>query len=483
MDTLFSDWLLYIGPLLFVAGIGSAADAVLRVKNPQGATAWIVGLVTVPFITLPLYWMFGRSKDHAYRESRQRTRERMDVALRGETGLLSQFRTPEYDLNERDLSERRAFEGLATTPLCGGHALTLLVDGDATFNAIFEAIDSARNYVLVQFFIIRDDRLGRQLHAALLRARERNCRVYVQYDEIGSYQLGDPFLKELRDAGVHALPFAGTSSLLGRFRINFRNHRKIVVVDGHIGFLGGLNVGVEYLGESERFDQWRDTHLRIEGPTVLGLQQSFIEDWCFGQEDGEFPEVVWTPARSPEGRIAALISSTGPADDIESCGLLFAHAIESAEHRLWIASPYFVPDQRVLSSLQVAALRGVDVRVLLPRQSDNPIFHFVPYAYLADIERLGVQIFLYEAGFMHQKVTVVDDAYTLIGSANLDNRSFRLNFEVTCVAKDERFVADVARMLEDDFNKSTRLTHDDVANKPWYFTLAVSLTRLMAPVL
>ncbi|MCR9276410.1 MAG: cardiolipin synthase [Pseudomonadaceae bacterium] len=467
----------------FIAGILSAIDALLRVRNPQGATAWILGLIAVPVITVPLYWMFGRVRYHDYIGAKARLRERLNIDLNADNGLLATFTADHSNVPSDVASELRGFSALANTPWCDGHELQLLIDGEATFDAILSAIDAAQSYALIQYYTVRDDEIGARFSGAMQRASKRGVHVYFLYDEIGSYELSSSYKKTLIAAGVQSAPFSGTRSLLGRFRINFRNHRKIVLIDGKQAFIGGLNVGDEYLGNSAKFAQWRDTHLAIHGPAILGLQMSFLEDWAFGNDDdAELPIVDWQ-AVERTGQHEALIVSTGPADEVETCGLTFTHAIECAQERLWIASPYFVPDPRVLSSLQLAAMRGVDVRILLPRRTDNPIFRFVPYAYFPDVEQVGGKVFLYEPGFMHQKVILVDDSYASVGTANLDNRSFRLNFETICVARSTRFADEVATMLEADFTDSTQLQAEDINNQPWYFDVAVAATRLMAPTL
>lgn len=467
----------------FVAGILSAIDALLRVKNPQGATAWILALIAIPVITVPLYWMFGRARYHDYIGLRERLRERLKIDLNADSGPLGLFAADTDNEEQPAASQLRGFRALANTPWCDGHELHLLKNGDATFSAIIDAIEQAQSYVLIQYYTIRDDDIGQTLAAAIKRARNRSVSIYLLYDEIGSYELSGTYKALLAESGVQIAPFSGTRSLLGRFRINFRNHRKIVLIDGRHAFTGGLNVGDEYLGNTQAFPHWRDTHLHISGPAILGLQMSFLEDWAFGNDDdADLPDVSWD-AIEHSGDEKALVVSSGPADEVETCGLTFTHGIESAQERLWIASPYFVPDPRVLSSLQLAAMRGVDVRILLPRTTDNALFRFVPYAYLPDIEQLGAKIYLYEPGFMHQKVMLVDDMYATVGTANLDNRSFRLNFETICVARGGDFVDEVADMLEEDFAVSTLLKADDINNQPWYFDLAVAATRLMAPVL
>src|SRR5690606_250529 len=234
---------------------------------------------------------------------------------------------------------------------------------------------------------------GRRFKQRLLDAAGRGVRVYLLYDEVGCLHLPPAYRRELEAAGVQVSEFSGGRSWLKRFRLNFRNHRKLVVVDGVRAYLGGLNVGDEYLGRDPAISPWRDTHLAVEGPTVQGIQLAFLKDWFYGTR--ALPAVRWQPEPSPQNR-CALILASGPADDLETCGLLYTHAIESAEQRVWLATPYFVPDGRVLGALQLAALRGVDVRVLVPRRSDSIFFKYVTFAYLPEVERAGAEVWLYE---------------------------------------------------------------------------------------
>ncbi len=471
-------WILGIGiPLIHLIGIGHAVDAIMKTRTPQGATAWFLSLVLIPYVALPLYWIFGRFQFGEYYTA-LRT---FDAAVEQHItdmrhGVLADFIAHPAD----DRGELRAFRALSTLPFTRGNDAQLLIDGDATFEAIFQAIESATDYVLAQFYIIHDDDLGRRFKDQLIRKAKEGVRVYLLFDEVGSARLPRKYKRDLRHSGVSISGFAGKRRWLGRFRLNFRNHRKIVLVDGKKALIGGLNVGDEYLGHGKRLSPWRDTHMSVTGPMVQGIQISFLRDWYYGRE--EILDVNWAPEATEADRIGLVLAS-GPADEIETCGLLFTHAIESAESRIWIASPYFVPDGRVLGALQLAALRGVDVRVLMPRIADSFYFRFVPYAYLPEVESAGVKVYLYEEGFMHQKVLVVDDDYATVGTANLDNRSFRLNFELTCLFNDADFCRDVSDMLLMDFARSTRLTEQDLTNRSFPFRLAVQGTRLLAPVL
>jgi cardiolipin synthase len=365
-------------------------------------------------------------------------------------------------------------------PFTSHNDAELLINGRATFDAMFRGMEAAKDYIIVQFYIIRDDTIGRQLKALLERKARDGVRVYMLYDEIGCYQLPRAYRRELAEAGVVNLPFRTSKGLRNRFQINFRNHCKIVIVDGQVAYVGGMNVGDEYLGHHPKLGAWRDTHVEVRGPVVQAIQFAFLEDWYWAT--GDVPELDWTPYPAPKENESSLVLASDPSDILETCGLFFMHAINTARKRLWIASPYFVPDSSLIYALQLAALRGVDVRVMLPERPDHLLVYLSGFSYIAEAEPAGVKFYRYQPGFMHHKVILVDDDLAAIGTANFDNRSIRLNFELMLVFADKSFAAEVCNMLEHDFSQCRLVTAADTASKPYFFHVAVRLARLMAPV-
>ena len=277
-------------------------------------------------------------------------------------------------------------------PFAAGNSARLLIDGKAVFDALFAGIDGATQYVLAQFFIVHDDEIGRAFQAA----HRQGVRVHFLYDEIGSAALPRRYLRELCDAGVEARPFLTSRDLRNRFQINFRNHRKIVEVDGRGAFVGGLNVGDEYLGRSARFGAWRDTHVAISGPAVKAVQLSFVDDWHWST--GQMPQLDWSVGPEQRGGKAVLVMPSGPVDRLDTCTLFFVHVIQSARRRLWMTSPDFVPDEAILAALQLAVLRGVDVRIMLPARWDHRLAWLASFSYLKDTLPWGVKMYRYQAG-------------------------------------------------------------------------------------
>jgi len=334
---------------------------------------------------------------------------------------------------------------------------------------------------------VKDDDLGNRLRELVVRKAREGVRIYFIYDEIGSHKLSRRYLRSLSEAGVKVHDFHSTQGPSNRFQINFRNHRKIVVVDGRVGFVGGHNVGDEYLGKSKKFGEWRDTHVRLAGPSVLSLQMVFLADYYWAAR--EIPPLEWTVVTAADGSgcgggtSVVLTLPTGPIESIEGGTIFFLNAITRAKERIWIASPYFVTDESIRSALQMVALRGVDVRIMIPEKPDKVVPWLATFSFLADMEAAGVRVFRYQSGFLHQKVLVVDEALASVGTMNLDNRSMRLNFEVTAVVLCQDFAKQVAAMLEVDFSRCREVGGADYASRSWWFRVAVRLARLTSPVL
>lgn len=473
------DFLILMGviyALLEVVSVAAALDAVMKGRTAQGTIAWALGLVAFPLATLPLYLIFGHSRFRGYISARRAG----DLEINHIAASLARHAPDIRASFAAQQGEIKLLEKLAAMPFTRYNRADLLVDGDATFQTIFNGLERASKYILVQYFIVHDDRLGRQFQQHLLARAAAGVAVYFLYDEVGCRKLPSAYLAALRRAGVHISRFNTARGWLNRFRLNFRNHRKIVVVDGREAFVGGLNVGDEYMGRNPRFGPWRDTHVRVEGPAVQCIQLAFLEDWHWATHT--VPSLDWTPRRAATGDMPVLVLPTGPADDVETCTLFFLLALNAARHRIWIASPYFVPDRQVISALQLASMRGVDVRIILPEKPDHLLVWLSSFSYVEETEPFGVKFYRYQPGFMHQKVMIVDNSVATIGTANFDNRSFRINFEITLLFGDDAFAAEVRQMLVEDMRHCREVTSRELTERSMWFKMAVNIARLMAPI-
>lgn len=454
--------------LLYIGGIAAAADALWQGRTAQGTAAWVLALILMPLVALPVYLFFGSRRFRGYRRARRKKDSRLAQRQRQIRKILTEA---ELSPDATTLPLQRLFR----VPMLDGNDTQLLINGHDTFNAILNTVRKAQHTVCVQFYTFRDDALGQCFSDVLCQKAAEGVRVYLLYDEIGSGGLDKSFIKKMTDAGIEVSRF-NPLKLRNRTNINFRNHRKLVIIDDHTTFVGGHNVGIEYLGKDPEIGHWRDTHMRVSGPVSLAFQLSFSEDWMWAT--GDTPDLRWEQPQVM-GKRKVMCINPSPADYYDSGSLFFTHMINTAKERCWIVSPYFVPDQNVYAALQLAGLRGADVRIILPGISDNWMVAQANRSYVASLQKAQVQFYTYTPGFLHQKVLLVDDEWSCVSSANLDNRSLRINFEIGALIKDKEFAAEIEAMMLDDLDHCIP-THVD---QRWWKQLLARLLRLIAPVL
>ena len=469
----------YLIGLIHLLGVIAALHAVFTVRTAQGAIAWAMSLLFIPYFTLIPYLVFGSRTFDAYIQARRQANREMHVAM-ADLNWRPWVEEALTARNSESYAALRAMPKLGRMPCLANNQVSLLIDGQATFDAIFKAIEAAHDTVLIQFFIIHDDGIGRELKALLLRKAAEGVKIYVLFDSVGSHALPSAYIQSLREGGVNIRAFATRRGWFNRFQVNFRNHRKIVVVDGMLGFMGGHNVGDEYLGGNPRLSPWRDTHVQVSGPVLACLQESFAEDWYWAAR--QLPPLI-LPDTYPDNGVLCQVLASGPADPQETCSLFFVDAIHAARERLWITSPYFIPDEAVSAALRLAVLRGVDVRILIPSRPDHRIVYAASSLFAFEAVQAGVRIFRYGPGFLHQKVVLVDNEVSAIGSANLDNRSFRLNFEIMLLTVDLAFAAQVEAMLQHDFDQAREITPEDSQQTRRLQQLGMRIARLISPIL
>lgn len=462
--------------LLYIAAGAAIAHVIQSTRTPQAIVAWCLSLLVLPIVAVPAYAVLGRNRFHGYvlahrsvsAQTSELVREVRDALYRLAADVPPELE-PLFDTVRR----------LTGMPLVRGNSAEILIDGDQAYAAMLAAIGEARDYVLFQSYIVRDDATGRAFADALIARAQTGVRVHFLYDEIGCVSLPGRYLRRLEAGGVVVSGFKTTRGPGNRFQINFRNHRKILVVDGVSGFVGGMNIGEEHRGRVKRLGRLRDTHLRLAGAAVQMVQIAFVEDWFWAER--VLLDLDWQPEPVDDGA-AALVLRTGPADEESVCELVHLQAFNSARKRLWLACGYFVPDETIIRALQLAAMRGVDVRVLIPGRAENRLAWLASFNYLPRLVRTGVKVLLYQ-GVMHQKAFLVDDRLAGVGSANMDSRSLHINFEVTALVVDKAFAAEVERMLLDDFASAVRCDSEVLDRRPYWFRLAARAVNLMAPLL
>lgn len=455
-------------------GAAMAVQAVMISRTPQAAIAWAMALILFPYATVFLFLIFGESRFSGYTMAGEGKCAGLDEALKRTQAALAPF---ESSLKEKYQDPERMTVRLRGLPSTRGNTTRLLVDGEETFDAIFAAIDSAQSYVIAQFYIVHDDGVGRALKERLIAARKRGARCWLLFDGVGSKRgMTREYIDELCEAGVSVAGFVTNRHFGYRFQINFRNHRKLVVVDGRAAFIGGLNAGDEYKGLGP-LGPWRDTHMQVEGPAVQALQLSFLEDWYYAKQ--EVPDLPIEPRVC--GREIVLPFASGPAQVWNAASAFYCELINDVRERLWIASPYLVPDPSLRAALGHAALRGVDVRLILPQGIDHLLPWLSSHTFYPHMQDAGVKIWRYQPGFMHQKVLLADSDIAIVGSVNLDFRSFMLNFELAAAVQDEAFTKRVEEMFLADFARSKPVELDMFQKGSFLFRLKCRAAALMSP--
>ena len=466
----------YVYFLVHILGIALAINAVMKGRTTQGSIAWSISLVTFPFVAIPLYLLFGARKFYGYIEARREG----DYAI-SKLGLsIRELLTP-YQVTGEESYLLQELKSLANLPALRGNEIQLLKNGEEFYPSLFAELSKAKYSIVIQFYILRHDEVGGQLKDILKEKAEKGLNVYLLYDEIGSYDLSQIYLDDLTQSGVKCSSFR--SSLGGRvrrFQVNFRNHRKIVVIDGETAFVGGHNVGREYLGRDSFYGYWRDTHAKFRGPIVKPIQLAFLEDWYWACD--EVPHLMWENIEEA-GEVNSLCVPSGPSDYLETCGLFFMSLLGQAKKRIWIASPYFVPDQKIIASLSLAVKRGVDVRILLPQKKDAWLIHNAGHSFVEECVQHGVKFYRYLPGIMHQKVSLIDDDMTVIGTANFDNRSFNLNFEISIFSISKDLADQVEEMLLDDFSHCREVQQGEFDSFPFHWRFIYKVASLFSPIL
>ncbi len=461
-------WLLYLVPLCFWI--------VLQKREPVATLSWVLSLAMLPYVGFVVYFLFGPQKIKRHRLRRHLSRSSME----------SFDATCPVDAGCSELGTL----GQATTGLAPAtaSAVRLLIDGAATYDALIEAIAGARNHVHLEYYIYMPDRTGTRLRDALVERARAGVKVRLLLDAMGSSKVGRGFLQPLLDAGGEHAWFHPT-----RFRpfsrpwLNLRTHRKIVVVDGRIAFTGGINITDE---ENERLhdNAYRDLHLRMEGNVVRSVQLVFMEDWAYasGQQRRDFEGTQLWPAAGSVPAATPLISSqaliSGPDSSWESIHRLHVSAIHEARRRVWLVTPYFVPGEAARMALTSAALGGLDVRLLVPKLSDSRLVTYAARSYFDELLAAGVKVYEYGPRLLHTKALLCDDAVAIIGSANFDHRSFRLNFEISMLFRDAGIAAALAQLMQGEIDASHRV-RDQRERSFWRNRLPEALARLMSPLL
>jgi cardiolipin synthase len=471
--------ILYLLTVIFIAVL-----IILENRNPVKTISWILVLVLLPIVGIVIYLFFGQE----YRKSKMYSRKGLKdlEKLRNLTlEQLDNLPKNHFQISERLYSKKRLINLLLSNSnaiLTSNNEVTVLLNGKETFPEIFKAIEQAKHHIHLEYYIVENDRIGNYLRELLIQKAREGVEVRFIYDDVGSWELKRKFLRSMSDAGVMVDCFMRVRFPNLTSKVNYRNHRKILVVDGEAAFLGGLNFADRYEDGVPEIGPWRDTHLKVIGGAATALQIIFMADWYFVSKEIFKGDQYFKPFESGSGKLVQ-ISASGPDSDWESIGQAYFSAIASATDNVFISTPYLMPTSDIVTALKTSALGGIDVRIIVPGLSDAIFPKWGTNSYIEELLESGVKIYFYKAGFTHSKVIVVDGIFSSVGTANLDFRSLETNFEVNAMIYDEEIAGILTKQFLDDQEKSEMVVLEEWIKRPRINKIKESFARILSPML
>ena len=467
--------LLIIEILYFFTVAGIVVVVISENRNPIKTVAWILAVVFLPFIGIVWYAFFGQDATKKQVISRRMYSKLKKRPLDGmETDM-------EHTIPAAYTNLINLFQNMDYTPLLGGNNVKLFTNAVDKFESLFADIEKAEKHIHIEYYVLLDDELGMKFQQALIRKAKEGVEIRIIYDSFGSRPAKRRFFEDFRKAGIETEPFLRLSLSRLTARLNYRNHRKIVVIDGRIGYTGGMNIAQRYV---DGFDWgcWRDTHARIEGKGVQGLQSVFLIDWYFVSQT-LITSREYFPILDNYGDCPMQIVNSGPLNENSEISHGIMQAIYDARKSIFIQTPYFLPPEAMAEALEAAAIRGVDVRMMMSKRSDVPLVQRASFSYIKDMLKAGVKVYMYHKGFLHSKMMVFDGSLTLVGSANFDGRSFEQNFEVEAFVYDEKLGAQANNIFVEDQRFSAPVSLREWSKRSASKRFVDSFLRLFAPLM
>ncbi|AIC94674.1 cardiolipin synthase [Shouchella lehensis] len=455
-------------------------------KDAQATWAWLLILFFIPLVGFIIYILLGQTL------TRRKIFQWEGIKKVGLDHLIEQQKKDVLDANfrfksntvdeNRDLIYMHLMNNDAI--LTKENHIDIFTDGEKKFNQLLTDIRNAKTFIHIQYYIFRYDGIGKEIIDALTEKAKEGVRVRLLYDDLGSRSMRKKYLKAFREAGGEVGVFFPSRFTIVNLRLNFRNHRKLVNIDGVCGYVGGFNVGDEYLGKKKKFGYWRDTHLRIEGPALAAIQTRFILDWNQAAKEYHISyHSRYFPDIPPNGQSAMQIVSSGPDSEFEQIKNGYLKMIMDAKKSIIIQTPYFIPDKTLLDALQVAAQTGIEVKIMIPNKPDHMFVYWATTSHIGEMLKVGAKIYIYENGFIHNKVLVVDERVSSVGTANIDQRSFKLNFEVNAFIYDSSIARQLIHDFAEDVNVSTLVTTELYEARGKRVRFKESISRLLSPIL
>lgn len=464
-----------VSSLFLLTVVITIVVVILDNRNPVKTLAWVLVLSFLPVIGLIFYFFFGRDV----------RREKL-ISKRGYFRLTKYPLAEYYEQKSSECTDdqhplKRFFRKVNEALPFDGNSVQVYTSGHEMLQSLLQAIANAKHHIHLQFYIFEDDAVGRLVRDALIEKVREGVEVRLLYDDVGCWKVDQSFYEKMREAGIETRGFLKVRFPMFTSKVNYRNHRKVVVIDGRVGFVGGMNLALRYL-KGVKWGIWRDTHIRIEGRAVYGLQIAFLSDW-YAADHSLITSSRYYPDMPVCGESSIQIVTSNPIGGVETImqGLLIA--ITGSQKYFYIQTPYLLPTEPILLALRTAALGGVDVRIMIPERADSRITHLASLSYLDELMQSGVKIYRYNKGFLHSKVMVSDDVLSTVGSTNMDFRSFEHNFEVNAFMYDRESALKMKSIFLDDQKDADLVQLKEWRMRPWYQKVAESVIRLFAPLL
>ncbi|MEF9992699.1 MAG: cardiolipin synthase [Peptostreptococcaceae bacterium] len=481
----------------YIAGIIVSINIILQNRDPAKTMAWLLIFILLPGIGLVIYAVLGRNirKRKIFKTQKLATNIKENNLFKNMESIEELVELEQKAIKGNKVIKDNHYDGIKKKvislllntgkfPFTTNNNVEIFIDGNEKFKKLIQDIEKAKEHIHLEYFIIKDSEIGIKLKDLLIKKANEGVSVKILYDDVGCWRFWfhRQFFKDMKSEGIEIVPFLPAKFPIIGGKLNYRNHRKIVIIDGYIGYTGGINIGDEYMGKNKKFGYWRDTHIRIEGSSVYMLQMVFLIDWYYTTKNMAFDERYF-PKLDNKGNSMIQVVATGPDSDWEAIHYAYFSAICNAKERVYIETPYFIPDESLLRALKSAALSGVDVRIIFPSIADHKIVHHASYSYFDDILRSGGKVYLYKKGFIHSKVVIIDDKISSTGSANMDLRSFMLNFEINAFMYDEEIISKITDDFYEDLKNSEEINLEDFGKRPFIKKWAESVARLFSPIL
>jgi len=485
MITLFKEnWFILLIAVNYLLAISAVITILFRSINPSKTLTYIIVLVFFPFLGLLIYYLFGQE----YRKNKIFNRKNIlnEKIIKELNTELIHDNEELQDLEDNFLDDRirlvKLLQKSDKAPLTRCNTVEILKNGEVKFKHLFKDLKEAKHHIHVEYYIIKDDGIGTELLNILCNKAKQGIKVRLSVDDVGA-SISSKMKRKIRDSGVEFYSFMPV--LFSKFtgRMNYRNHRKIVVIDGAIGYLGGINVTDEYVNKPGSSPFWRDTHIRIEGEAVVTLQAQFLTTWEFVSDSKVKIEKVYFPNKPCKHNIAMQIAASGPDTDWANIMDVIFAAITSADHYIYITTPYFIPNDEIILALQIASRSGIDVRLLIPDKSDTLIAKYASNAYLQRLFDANIKVYRYTKGFVHSKTMVVDDVFSSIGTTNMDYRSFKINFEINAIIYDKTISKELKTLFLADLKNAQEMNPETWKNRSNFEKLKEAFCKLWAPLL